>query len=113
MSDDDELNDLLFVTDLLVTDYSSVVFEASLLNIPMMFYAFDLYDYISSRDFYYDFEGFVPGKIVFSQRELVECIEEKDFEAQKVEGFKNKFFDHLDGKSSQRVADLILKNLDK
>lgn len=113
LSDDDELNDLLFVTDLLVTDYSSVVFEASLLNIPMMFYAFDLYDYISSRDFYYDFEGFVPGKIVFSQRELVECIEEKDFEAQKVEGFKNKFFDHLDGKSSQRVADLILKNLDK
>ena len=65
LSDDDELNDLLFVTDLLVTDYSSVVFEASLLNIPMMFYAFDLYDYISSRDFYYDFEGFVPGKIVF------------------------------------------------
>lgn len=113
LSDDDELNDLLFVTDLLVTDYSSVVFEASLLNIPMMFYAYDLYDYISSRDFYYDFESFVPGKIVFSQRELVECIEKKDFESEKVEGFKNKFFDHLDGRSSQRVADLILKNLDK
>ncbi len=111
LSDDDELNDLLFVTDLLVTDYSSVVFEASLLNIPMMFYAYDLYDYISSRDFYYDFEGFVPGKIVFSQRELVESICEKDFEQQRVDGFKNKFFDHLDGKSSQRVADLILENL--
>lgn len=111
LSDDDELNDLLFVTDLLVTDYSSVVFEASLLNIPMMFYAYDLYDYISSRDFYYDFEGFVPGKIVFSQRELVESICQKDFEQQRVDGFKNKFFDHLDGKSSQRVADLILENL--
>ena len=111
LSDDDELNDLLFVTDLLVTDYSSVVFEASLLNIPMLFYAFDLYDYISSRDFYYDFEGFVPGKIVFSQRELLQCIEQQDFSSEKVEGFKNKFFDHLDGKSSQRVADLILDNL--
>ena len=111
LSDDDELNDLLFVTDLLVTDYSSVVFEASLLNIPMVFYAYDLYDYISSRDFYYDFEGFVPGKIVFSQRELVESICENDFEQQKVDGFKSKFFDHLDGKSSQRVADLILENL--
>ena len=63
MSDEDELNDLLFVTDLLVTDYSSVIFEASLLNIPMMFYAFDLYDYIASRDFYYDFEGFVREKL--------------------------------------------------
>lgn len=111
LSDDDELNDLLFVTDLLVTDYSSVVFEASLLNIPMVFYAWDLYEYISSRDFYYDFEGFVPGKIVFSQRELIESVNKNDFESQKVEGFKNKFFDHLDGRSSRRVADLILENL--
>lgn len=111
MSDEDELNDLLFVTDLLVTDYSSVVFEASLLNIPMMFYAFDLYDYITSRDFYYDFESFVPGKIVFSENELVACIKNGDFDSQKVSGFKTKFFDHLDGKSSQRVADLILENL--
>lgn len=112
MSDEDELNDLLFVTDLLVTDYSSVIFEASLLNIPMMFYAFDLYDYIASRDFYYDFEGFVPGKIVFSENELINAINKKDFESEKVDGFKNKFFDDLDGKSSERVTDLILENLD-
>lgn len=111
LSDEDELNDLLFVTDLLVTDYSSVIFEASLLNIPMLFYAYDLYDYITSRDFYYDFESFVPGKIVFSERELLESIAQNDFEQEKVEGFKTKFFDHLDGKSSRRVADLILENL--
>ncbi len=111
LSQEDELNDLLFVTDLLVTDYSSVVFEASLLNIPMLFYAYDLYDYISSRDFYYDFESFVPGKIVFSEREMLEAITQNDFEQDKVSGFKTKFFDHLDGKSSQRVANLILENL--
>ena len=111
LSEEDELNDLLFVTDLLVTDYSSVVFEASLLNIPMLFYAYDLYEYISSRDFYYDFEGFVPGKIVFSESELVSSIKENDFEKEKVDGFKNKFFDSLDGKSSQRVADLIISQL--
>lgn len=97
---------------MLVTDYSSVIFEASLLNIPMMFYAFDLYDYIASRDFYYDFEGFVPGKIVFSENELINAINKKDFESEKVDGFKNKFFDDLDGKSSERVTDLILENLD-
>ena len=112
MSEEDELNDLLFVTDLLVTDYSSVIFEASLRDIPMMFYAFDLYDYISSRDFYYDFESFVPGKIVFSENELIACVKNRDFEQEKVNGFKNKFFDDLDGKSSERVAHLILENLD-
>ena len=109
LSDEDELNDLLFVTDLLITDYSSVVFEASLLDIPMLFYAFDLFDYISKRDFYYDFESFVPGKIVFSQRELTEAIVAGDFESEKVPPFKTKFFDHLDGRSSRRVADLILR----
>ncbi len=112
MSEEDELNDLLFVTDLLVTDYSSVIFEASLRDIPMMFYSFDLYDYISSRDFYYDFESFVPGKIVFSENELIACVKNQDFEQEKVNGFKNKFFDDLDGKSSERVAHLILENLD-
>lgn len=112
LSEEDELNDLLFVTDLLITDYSSVIFEASLLDIPMLFYAYDLYEYISSRDFYYDFEGFVPGKIVFTESELISSIKAKDFEQEKVDGFKNKFFDSLDGKSSQRVADLIVNELE-
>lgn len=112
LSEEDELNDLLFVTDLLITDYSSVIFEASLRGIPMLFYAYDLYEYISSRDFYYDFESFVPGKIVFSQSELTKSIKEKDFDSEKVDGFKNRFFDSLDGKSSQRVADLIVSKLD-
>lgn len=76
---------------------------------PCCFYAFDLFDYISKRDFYYDFESFVPGKIVFSQRELTEAITTGDFESEKVPPFKTKFFDHLDGRSSRRVADLILR----
>ena len=111
LSEEDELNDLLFVTDLLITDYSSVVFEASLLDIPMLFYAYDLYDYISNRDFYYDFESFVPGKIVFSESDLIQSIKREDFEHEKVDEFKNKFFDNLDGLSSQRVANLILDTM--
>ena len=42
MSENEELNELLFITDILITDYSSVVFEASLLDTPMLFYSFDL-----------------------------------------------------------------------
>ena len=37
LSADNELNDLLFVTDVIITDYSSLVFEASLIDIPMIF----------------------------------------------------------------------------
>lgn len=113
LSSDDELNDLLFVTDLLVTDYSSVVFEASLLNIPMLFYAYDLDDYIENRDFYYDFKEFVPGKIVDSQEELVTAIKNNDFKAEKIDSFRKTFFDDIDGNSSQRVADTILSLLEE
>ena len=107
LSDVDELNDLLFITDLLVTDYSSCIFEASLLNIPMVFYVFDLDEYIRDRDFYYEFEGFAPGKIVKTEDELFECIKNKDFEDFKIADFKNKFFDNTDGKSSERIAQKI------
>ncbi len=108
LSDVDELNDLLFVTDLLVTDYSSCVFEASLLNIPMVFYVFDLEEYVRDRDFYYEFESFAPGKIVETQNQLLECIKTGDFEQYKITDFKNKFFDNTDGKSSERVAQKII-----
>ena len=109
LSDDDELNDLLFVTDLLITDYSSVVFEASLLNIPMLFYSYDLYKYISERDFYYDYADFVPGKICYTEKELIDAAVSGDCEVEKVEPFKLRYFESIDGKSSQRVADAILK----
>ncbi len=111
-SDAVELNDLLFVTDLLITDYSSVIFEASLLDIPMLFYTYDLYLYIKERDFYYDFENFVPGKILYSENEIAESIESNSFEQDKVSSFKYKFFDNLDGNSSKRVADLVIKCLE-
>ena len=107
LSNEDELNDLLFITDLLVTDYSSCIFEASLLDIPMVFYAFDLEEYVRDRDFYYEFESFAPGKIVKTEDELIKCIKEKDFEQYKIKDFKNKFFDNTDGKSSKRIADKI------
>ncbi len=107
MSDNEELNDLLFVTDILITDYSSVVFEASLLNIPMLFYAFDLQNYISTRGFYYEYDSFVPGKIVSNMKKLIDAIKNKDFEEYKIEDFKNRFFDELDGKAGYRVASLI------
>ena len=113
LSNESEINDLLFVADLLVTDYSSVIFEAALLDIPMIFYAFDLHEYISRRGFYYEYELFVPGKIVNSEEELLITIRERDFEFEKIQEFKTRFFDDLDGKSSERVARLILETIKK
>lgn len=111
LSDDTELNDLLFVTDAIITDYSSLVFEASLLDIPMIFYVFDLEKYINERDFYFDFKLFAPGKIVYSQEQLIDVIDKEDYCTEKIKPFADMFFDYLDGKSTERVVDLIYENL--
>lgn len=113
LSGSSELNDLLFITDIVITDYSSLVFEASLLNLPMLFYTFDLKEYIDSRDFYFNFETFVPGRFVYEQEELEAAVCHKDFEQEKVRDFAEKFFDARDGRASERVADLILHALEE
>lgn len=106
-----EINDLLFITDLLITDYSSVIYEASILNIPMLFYAYDLENYIATRDFYSGYEHFVPGRIVQTQEELLEAIRSEDYEQEKVEAFCRKNFDIRDGKASSRVAAFIKEQM--
>ena len=113
LSDEDEINDLLFITDILITDYSSCVFEASMLDIPMLFYAFDLYSYIAGRDFYCDFESFIPGKLVFTQEQMAQAVKGNDFDQSRIAPFKEKFFNNIDGKASERVAEKILTELAK
>lgn len=112
LSNETEINDLLFISDVIITDYSSLVFEASIVNVPMLFYAYDLKSYIRARDFYFDFEKHIPGKICTNFEDLMEAIQNEDFESEKIAPFRDMFFDNLDGKSSQRIADLIYKCLD-
>ena len=107
LSKNEELNELLFVTDILITDYSSVIFEAALLDIPMLFYAFDLDEYISSRGFYCEYISFIPGKLVENMDEIIAALLVGDFEADKIKEFKKGFFDDLDGKSGKRASEFI------
>ena len=107
LSKNEELNELLFVTDILITDYSSVIFEAALLDIPMLFYAFDLDEYISSRGFYCEYISFIPGKLVENMDEIIDALMVGDFEADKIIEFKKDFFDDLDGKSGKRASEFI------
>jgi CDP-ribitol ribitolphosphotransferase len=103
-----DVNDLLFAVDLLITDYSSIVFEFSTLARPMLFYAYDLEEYIATRDFYEPFETFVPGRIVRTFDELIEAIRREDYELEKVAAFADRHFAHLDAGSTDRVIDQLI-----
>lgn len=99
-----DINDLLFVTDLLVTDYSSVIFEASIVNVPMLFYAFDLNEYSRDRDFYCNFSSFVPGKIVLSIDEMINAIKCGDFKQELIAPFRERFFGDNTGHATENVV---------
>ena len=106
------INDLFYITDLLITDYSSSIFEYSLMNKPMLFFAYDEIQYSFSRGFHRDYELAAPGKIVHTFDELLSAIESKDFEQEKVGEYVEHHFDYIDTYASDRVIDwLILENI--
>ncbi len=103
-----DVNDLLFAVDLLVTDYSSIVYEFSTQDRPMLFFAYDLEEYVASRDFYVDYRSFVPGRIVRTFDEMLDAIRRDDYEPEKLAAFRAAHLDHFDGHATDRVIDLIL-----
>ncbi len=106
-----EINDLLFVTDLLITDYSSVIYEMSLLRKPMIFYSFDVETYEKERGFYEPYKEIVPGKIVFTIDELIEEIKKDEYDYPLLDRFIKKNFKYTDGKSTDRVVDLVFNDM--
>ena len=57
------IEDLLCVSDICISDYSSLVFEYSLFERPMLFFAYDLDEYFDWRGFYYDYNELTPGPV--------------------------------------------------
>lgn len=102
------INDLFYFTELLITDYSSNIFEYSLMRKPMLFFAFDEIQYSFSRGFHRDYEESAPGKICHTFEEVLKAVEEKDFEYPKVEEYVEKHFDYIDSHACDRVIDWII-----
>jgi CDP-ribitol ribitolphosphotransferase len=103
-----DVNDLLLIADALVTDYSSLIFEYASLGRPMLFYAFDLDEYVAARDFYEPFEAFTPGKIVRTFPELVDALRRGDFEQDKVAPFARRHLPADPGSATDRIIDQLI-----
>ena len=104
----DNIQELLLVSDILITDYSSIMIEFAILFKPIIFYPFDLKYYSSNeRGFYFDYDD-VPGPIAKDTQEIIEIIKKNNFNIDKIKKFVFKNYDYLDNKSSKRIVDFIL-----
>lgn len=108
------INDLFYITDLMITDYSSGIYEYSLMRKPMLFYGFDVESYSFSRGFHRSFEESAPGKVCYTFDQVISAIKEKDFEYEKVEEYIEHHFDYFDTHACDRIIDwFVLGELPK
>lgn len=103
-----DINDLFYITDLLITDYSSNICEYSLMSRPMLFYAFDEKEYSEDRGFHRDYKEYAPGKVCYSFSELMEAYKTGDYEQERALRYVQEQFDYRDSGAADRVIDRIL-----
>lgn len=106
----DDINELYLVSDILVTDYSSVIFDYANLKKPALFYMYDLEEYGTNiRGFYFDVNE-LPGKIITEEDELPrairDAVENFSFD-EKYKSFNDKFNYLDDGKATQRFVERV------
>lgn len=108
------VEDLYLISDILITDYSSVMFDYALLNKPMLFFTYDLEDYRDNlRGMYVDIEEEAPGPLVFNTEEVIHSIlnidEEMKKYSEKISAFKNKYLTYENGNTCQTIIDTVMK----
>ncbi|WP_139892152.1 CDP-glycerol glycerophosphotransferase family protein [Bacillus sp. D386] len=108
-----DINNVLSITDILISDYSSVIFEYALLERPMIFYAYDLEEYLQDRGFYYEYRDFIPGPLAENTEQVISLVQQNSFDIQKVKAFKERFFEDFDGQASKRFVETLIKPIKK
>ncbi len=110
VTDYPDVRELVLFSDVLITDYSSICMDFSLLSKKTVFFAFDLEEYTAERDFYFDYEDYVPGEVAKELSDLAEKVK-GEFNEEKNNRFRSFNFGYADAESSKRVVDAIIKKL--
>ena len=118
VSNYDDIKDLYLITDILITDYSSVMFDFANTRKPIVFFAHDIERYSSAlRGFYFDLKKEAPGPIVKTEAELFDVIENIDkfhsLYQEQYENFYQKFCSWEDGHAAERVINAVFTDLVK
>lgn len=80
--------DMLFIADYVISDYSCIIYEVAILNIPLFFFAFDLQEYLNNRGLTIDYEKEVPGLVSKDAKEIIEAINNNKYNIKLVEQFR-------------------------
>ena len=107
-SDYSKLNTLLICCDILITDYSSIIYEYALMKKPVIFYSYDLAKFgKSGRGFYENYKTTVPGPITFKTEQIVDIINNYPTNTS-IDKFVAVYLENCDGNSRKRLYKLLM-----
>ena len=109
VSDWPDINELMLVSDVLVTDYSSAMYEFALLGRPMAFFTPDADDYLAERGFYLDFPADLPGPTFVRSEDLAAYLRAGSFDLDRVRAFAAASFDVADGHATERFVRTVVE----
>ncbi len=110
----DDITEIYLISDICITDYSSVFFDYANLKRPMLFYTYDLDKYRDVlRGFYIDMETELPGPLVYTTEEVIDKIKNlnslnQEYQ-QRYEQFYERFCSWEDGNAAMRVVEAVFK----
>ena len=109
------IEDLIITSDFCISDYSSLVFEYSIFEKPLIFFAYDLDSYFDWRGFYYDYNELAPGPVCKTNFEMIDYIRNIDtrFDKKAVQDFRYKFMRSCDGNATKRIIETMFDNLEE
>lgn len=107
-SDSRDINEMLLVADVLITDYSSVIFDYAILNKPIVYFAYDYEEYTKDRGMYFDFDEYVYGEVAKNTDELIQAIEDHNMCEELRDDFYEKFMGACDGHSTDKICEMML-----
>lgn len=113
-SDYESIEKLYLISDILITDYSSVMFDYAILDRPILFYTYDLELYRDNlRGFNLDFEEEAPGPLIKESHELIRAIENiedvKVENAERMKKFREKYCQYEKGNASEQIFNTVFR----
>lgn len=110
VTDYDSLNELMIASDILISDYSSIIFDYSLMDKPMIHFTYDYEEYEKKRGLYIDIRNYISGGKTEDEILDIICDMDVNDEIEKTKAFRYKYMNYY-GNATKLTVDWIAKNV--
>lgn len=108
LTDRYDLNELLYITDILITDYSSAYYEFTLFDKPIIFYTYDRILYEETRGVHMPVKANAPGNVCDTFSEVLDVLQYNKFEMAKISDFRKRYFIKYINETSEKIINHLL-----